>query len=129
MITLVSEVATTYFQLLQLDQEMEIQRAATNAYAGSYRIFNDRLFNGVASKLETDRAAAALANAAALIPQIEIQIATTEDQLNVLLGRNPGPIVRNSLTNQPQLDAGDSRRSAQRTVAPPARRACNPNSR
>jgi multidrug efflux system outer membrane protein len=103
MITLVSDVAGTYFQLLQLDQELEIQRAATNAYAGSYRIFNDRLFNGVASKLETDRAAAALANAAAGIPQLEIQIATTEDQLNVLLGRSPGPIVRNSLTNQPQL--------------------------
>ncbi len=103
MITLVSQVATAYFQLLQLDQQLEIQRAATNAYAGSYRIFSDRLFNGVASKLETDRAAAALANAAALIPQFETQIATTEDQLNLLLGRNPGPIVRNSLTNQPQL--------------------------
>ncbi len=103
MITLVSEVASDYFQLLQLDQQLAIQCAATNAYAGSYRIFNDRLFNGVASKLETDRAAAALDNAAALIPQLELQIATTEDQLNVLLGRNPGPIVRNSLTNQPQL--------------------------
>src|SRR5277367_6742077 len=103
MISLVSQVASTYFQLLQLDQELEIQCEATNAYAGSYRIFNDRLFNGVASKLETDRAAAALANAAAGIPQLELQIATTEDQLNVLLGRNPGPIVRNSLTNQPQL--------------------------
>ena len=63
-----SDVATTYFQLLDLDQELEIQRAATNAYAGSYRIFNDRLINGVASKLETDRAAAALANAAAAHP-------------------------------------------------------------
>jgi multidrug efflux system outer membrane protein len=103
MITLVSQVAGTYFQLLQLDQEMEIQRAATNAYAGSYQIFNDRLFNGVASKLETDRAAAAFANAAAGIPQLELQIATTEDQLNVLLGKNPGPIARNSLTNQLQL--------------------------
>ena len=103
MTTLVSDVATTYFQLLQLDQQLEIQRAATNAYAGSSRIFNDRLFNGVASKLETDRAAAALANAAALIPQFQLQIATTENQLNVLLGRSPGPIFRNSLTNQPQL--------------------------
>jgi outer membrane protein, multidrug efflux system len=103
MITLVSAVATAYFQLLQLDQQLAIQHAATNAYAGSYRIFNDRLTNGVASKLETDRAVAALANAAALIPQLEIQIATTENQLNVLLGRNPGPIDRSFLTNQPQL--------------------------
>jgi outer membrane protein, multidrug efflux system len=103
LITLVSQVATAYFNLLALDQELAVQRGATNAYAGSYRIFSDRLFNGVASKLETDRAAAALANAAAAIPQLEIQIATTEDQLNVLLGRPPQPIFRNSLTNQPQL--------------------------
>jgi outer membrane protein, multidrug efflux system len=103
MITLVSDVATSYFQLLQLDQELEILRSATNAYAGSYRIFNDRLKNGVASKLETDRAAAALANATAGIPQVDIQIATTENQLNVLLGRSPGPVARSSLTNQPQL--------------------------
>ena len=103
MITLVSDVASAYLQLLQLDQQLAIQYAATNAYAGSLRIFNDRLFNGVASKLETDRAAAALANAAALIPQFEIQIATTENQLNLLLGRNPAPIARSSLTNQPQL--------------------------
>lgn len=102
-ITLVSDVATAYFTLLDLDQELEIQRAATNAYAGSYRIFNDRRLNGVASRLETDRAAAALANAAATIPQLELQIAATENQLSVLLGRIPGPVARGSLTNQPSL--------------------------
>jgi len=98
-ITLVSGVATAYFRLLQFDQELAVQRNATNAYADSYRIFNDRLQNGIASKLETDRAAAALANAAALIPQLELNIATTENQLSVLLGRSPGPIARGSLTN------------------------------
>jgi outer membrane protein, multidrug efflux system len=102
-ITLVSDVAAAYFSLLDLDQELFIQRAATNAYAGSYRIFNDRRVNGVASRLETDRAAAAFANAAAAIPQLELQIATTENQISVLLGRNPGPIPRGSLTNLPPL--------------------------
>ena len=101
MITLIGDVATAYFQLLDLDQELTIQRAATNAYAGSFRIFNDRLQSGVASKLETDRAAAALANAAAAIPQIELQIATTENQINALLGRNPGPVARGSLASLP----------------------------
>jgi multidrug efflux system outer membrane protein len=105
-ITLISDVATAYYQLLDLDQELQIQRDATNAYAGSYRIFNDRLINGVASKLETDRAAAAMDTAAALIPQLEIQIASTENQINILLGRNPSPIPRDSLTNQaePQME-------------------------
>ena len=102
-VMLVAGVATAYFQLLDLDQELAIQCAATNAYAGSYRIFDERLSQGVASKLETDRAAAALANAAAIIPQLEIQIATAENQLSVLLGRNPGSIARGSLTNRTQL--------------------------
>jgi multidrug efflux system outer membrane protein len=76
----------------------------------SHRLFEDRLNNGVASKLETDRAAAALANAASIIPRLELSIATTENQLSILLGRNPGPVARNSLTNQllmtPDIPAG-----------------------
>jgi outer membrane protein, multidrug efflux system len=109
-ISLMSSVAITYFQLLDLDRELEIQREATNAYAGSYQIFNDRLQQGVASKLETDRAAAALANAAATIPALELQIAQTENQLNTLLGRPPGTIVRGKLAEQtvaaPEIPAG-----------------------
>jgi multidrug efflux system outer membrane protein len=102
-ITLVSDVASAYFQLLQFDQELEIQRSATNAYAETYRIFNEKRINGVSSRLETDRAAAALANAAAIIPQIELEIATTENQLNVLLGRTPGPVPRGSPLGGRQL--------------------------
>ena len=98
-ITLIGDVAGAYYQLLDLDQELQIQIAATNAYAGSFRIFNDRRLNGVASKLETDRAAAALANAAALIPDLESQIAATENRINVLLGHVPGPITRSSASN------------------------------
>lgn len=103
-ITLVSDAATAYYQLLDYDQELRIQREATNAYAKSYRIFNDRYINGAGSRLETERAAASLANAAAAIPQLQIRIATTEDALNILLGRNPGPVLRDSLTNQPQAE-------------------------
>ena len=101
LITLIGDVATDYFQLLDFDQELQILRASTNAYAQTYRIFNDRRLNGVASKLETDRAAAALANAAANIPQVELQIATLENRLSILLGRSPGPIARRSLAEQP----------------------------
>ena len=104
-ITLVSDVATAYYQLLDLDQELRIQRQATNAYAESYRIFNDRYKNGVGSRLAIERAAASLASAAATIPQLETQIATTEDAINILLGRNPGSVLRDSLTNQPPAES------------------------
>jgi outer membrane protein, multidrug efflux system len=102
-VSLIGDVATAYFQLLDLDRELEIQRAATNAYAGTFRIFDDRRTNGVASKLETDRAAAAFATAAAVIPQLELQRAGTENQLSVLIGHPPGPITRTTATNQPQV--------------------------
>lgn len=102
-ITLVGDVAIAYVQLLQYDRELAIQRAATNAYANSYRIFDDRLRIGSASKLETARAAAALANASSLIPQLELNVATTENQLSVLLGRSPGPISRGSLGGGPLM--------------------------
>jgi multidrug efflux system outer membrane protein len=109
-ISLVSDVATTYFQLLQLDQELKIQRDATNAYSDTFRIFNDRRINGVVSRLETDRAAAALANAEAGIPALELQIASTENQLSVLLGRVPGAFSRGVLAGQelmgPEIPAG-----------------------
>jgi multidrug efflux system outer membrane protein len=109
-ITLISDIATAYFRLLDLDQELKIQMAATNAYAGSYKIFNDRRINGIASKLESDRAEAAFASTAATIPQLEIAIATTENRINVLLGHNPGPIVRSTVNNQweprPEIPAG-----------------------
>jgi outer membrane protein, multidrug efflux system len=109
-ISLVGDVATTYFQLLQLDQELVIQREATNSFADSYRIFDQRRTNGIASKLETDRAAAAEASAAALIPVVELNIALTENRLNVLLGRNPGPIERTNTLGrvqlQPEIPAG-----------------------
>jgi multidrug efflux system outer membrane protein len=103
---LVSDVATAYFELLQFDEELAIQRAATNAYTASLRLFEDRLNNGVASKLETDRAAAALANAASIIPRLELSIAATENQLSILVGQNPGPIARNSLTNDSLMTPG-----------------------
>jgi multidrug efflux system outer membrane protein len=96
-ITLVGDVATAYFQLLQFDEELRIQRAATNAYTETLRIFNERLTNGIVSQLPSDRATAALANAAAIIPQLEINVATTENQLAILLGRPPGPVARDIL--------------------------------
>jgi multidrug efflux system outer membrane protein len=109
-ISLVSQIATAYFELLQFDAELAIQRTATNAFTASFRLFEDRLNNGAASKLETDRAGAALANAASIIPRLELDIATTENRIKVLLGQNPGSIARNALTNRtlitPDIPAG-----------------------
>jgi multidrug efflux system outer membrane protein len=94
MLTLLGDIARAYYELLELDRELEITKMTTESFAGSLKIFNERLQAGVASKLETSRAEAALASAASVIPEIEREILLKENQVSVLLGSNPGPIRR-----------------------------------
>ncbi|HXZ24934.1 MAG TPA: efflux transporter outer membrane subunit [Nitrospiria bacterium] len=94
MLSLVSDVATTYFELRELDVEMEIAKRTREAFQGTYDLFNRRLEGGAASALETSRAEAALESVAAQIPELERAIVAKENQLNFLLGRNPQPIPR-----------------------------------
>ena len=102
-LSLLSDVAADYFQLQELDQELEIARRTTNSFTESLTIFNQRLTGGTASDLESSRAEAALADAASAIPAILEQISTTENALSVLLGRNPGPVPRTSLPQDDML--------------------------
>lgn len=93
-LSLVTEVATAYFELLELDEELAISHRAEDTFGQSLKLFNDRLRGGVASKLETSSAEAAQAASAAQIPALERQIAIQENALSVLVGRSPGPIRR-----------------------------------
>src|SRR6185295_9812508 len=63
MLSLVSEVAQGYFQLLELDLLLDIARRTTASFGESFNMFNQRLEGGVASVLETTRAEASLASA------------------------------------------------------------------
>jgi multidrug efflux system outer membrane protein len=96
-LSLLSDVASTYFELLELDQESQIAGQTTNSFTESLRIFQQRMEGGTASGLESSRAEAALDDAAATVPAIRQRISATENQLCVLLGRNPGPIERPAL--------------------------------
>jgi multidrug efflux system outer membrane protein len=110
MISLISQVAQDYYQLLALDRQLQIARESTNSYGQSLYIFNERLHGGVASILETSSAEALMDSAAATIPELEQQIALQEDQLSLLLGQNPGGIPREDspLASQmlPEVPAG-----------------------
>ncbi len=91
---LVSDLAQAYFELLALDVQLQIAQNSTQAYQGTYDLFQDRFNLGVASKLETSRALGALGSAQATIPQIQSSIVAGENQVSILLGRTPGPIPR-----------------------------------
>ncbi len=104
-LSLISQVAQAYFRLLALDAQVEIAKRTTNSFGESYRIFSQRLEQGVISKLETAAAQAALASAAATVPELERQILIEEDLLNILAGRNPGPVPRERTLLQEEFPA------------------------
>jgi len=109
-LSLLSEVATAYFELLELDEELEIASYTTNSFGESLRIFNQRVEGGTASALAASRAEASFQDAEAALPSIRQRIATTEDRLCILLGRNPAPIRRSGSSLQeevfPEIPAG-----------------------
>ncbi len=93
-LTLVSDLAQAYFELLALDVRLEIARNSADAYQRTYNVFQDRFKFGTASRLETSRAEGALGEAQATIPQLESDIVAKENQLGILLGKSPAPVPR-----------------------------------
>ena len=110
LLSLTSEVATSYFELRELDLQLEIARRTAAAFQETYDLFNRRLEGGTASALETSSAEASLASTAANIPNLERQIVAQENRLAFLLGRNPGPAPRGAALNDqflpPAVPAG-----------------------
>jgi multidrug efflux system outer membrane protein len=94
MLSLVSEVAGAYLELVELDRRLDIAKQSRDAFQATYKLFNERFGAGIVSKLQVTRAESALAAAEGTIDDIERQIAAKENQICVLVGRNPGPIQR-----------------------------------
>ncbi len=93
-LSLVSEVAAAYFQLRALDEQLIIAQRTLKAYAKSVKLFETQHKHGQVSAMTVEQARSQYETAAAAIPQIESQIALTENALSILLGRNPGTIAR-----------------------------------
>lgn len=96
-----AEVAVGYFQLRALDANLEIAHRTVRSFQDTLDLFQRKFQGGASSGLEVSRAQAALSNVAAVIPDLQRLIVAQEAALNLLLGRNPGPIARGSaLTEQ-----------------------------
>ncbi|MBS0192156.1 MAG: efflux transporter outer membrane subunit [Phycisphaerales bacterium] len=109
-VSLLAEIATAYFELLELDLEKQIAIRTAKSFSDSLHLFSQRLAGGAASKLETSRAAASLASVTARIPDLERVISLKENELCVLIGRIPGPIERTAVLGDqwtpPEVPAG-----------------------
>ncbi len=91
---LVSNVAAAYFQLMELDSEMEISRRALDSRKESLRLVQIRAKGGTTSLMDVRQSEQLVYTASAAIPDVERRIEQQENFISILLGRNPGPIVR-----------------------------------
>ena len=101
--TLVSDVASAYFNLLELDLELAIARRTLTAREESLKLIQSRLQGGLGTTLEVREGEQLVYGAAQAIPNLEQLIEQTENQISLLLGGSPGAIARGRpLTEQEQ---------------------------
>lgn len=108
--TLVSDVATQYFTLRELDSELEISRQTLNTRRESLQLTQLRQSGGVATRLDLRQSEQLVYTAAENIPSLQQQIEQTENQITLLLGKNPGEVMRSGSNNEqsvpPEVPAG-----------------------
>src|SRR5580698_7856575 len=108
--TLVSDIATAYFNLRELDYELDISTRTLGTRKESLELTELRRGGGVATILDLRQAEQLIETAAETIPALEQQIGQTENQISLLLGKNPQAIARGKgLTEQefpPEIPAG-----------------------
>jgi len=101
-LTLVSDVASDYFALLELYLELQITRDTVKSQEDSVKLTKLRLDHGLATKLDVLQAQQVLDIANAAVPDLERQIGQEEDAISVLLGHYPESIRRGlPLADQP----------------------------
>ena len=99
-LTLVSSVAASYIVLRSLDRQLQIAQATASNLQGTLRIFDLRFKAGMIAMTDVTQIRSQVQQALAAIPAFERAIATQENMLSILLGRNPGPIPRGKTIDQ-----------------------------
>ena len=102
-LTLISDVITTYFDLLSLDRALAVARSTLESRQESVRLQNLRYEAGSISQLDLSQAQAELAATEATVPVFERQMRAAENRMAVLLGRIGGSVARGE--NGDRIDA------------------------
>jgi multidrug efflux system outer membrane protein len=107
-LTLISSVVGSYVTLLDLDEQLRVAEATVAGRQKSVDLFETRLEGRWISEFEMSQVRAEYESVASQIPPIKQAIAVQEHALSVLLGRNPGPIVRSDQASlhSPVVPAG-----------------------
>jgi outer membrane protein, multidrug efflux system len=95
--TLVSDAASAYFNLLELDMELIIAKRTLAVREDSLELIRNRERGGLGTLLEVRQGEQLVYGAAQVIPDIERQIEQTENQISLLTGGSPAAIRRGRL--------------------------------
>jgi outer membrane protein, multidrug efflux system len=93
-LTLVSDVASDYFLLRDLDLQLQITKDTVRTQEDSVKLTEQRLQHGIATTLDVLQARQVLDTANAQVPDLERQVGQTEDAINILLGKYPDNVPR-----------------------------------
>jgi len=94
MISLISDVTSVYFQLLDYDNRLNISKNTLVTRQEYLTIMQERFNKGIVAEIDLNQAQIQEAIAASAVPMYTRLVAETEHLLSILLGRNPGPILR-----------------------------------
>jgi multidrug efflux system outer membrane protein len=101
--TLVSDVATAYLTLRELDYELEISTRTLRTREESLELTQSRETHGVSTELDLRQAEELVYTAAETIPDTQRQIQQTENQISLLLGESPNTVVRGRSLTELQI--------------------------
>jgi len=108
--TLVSDVATSYFTLRELDYELDISQRTLDTRRQSLQLIRSKQGGGIATLLDLRQGEQLVYSASETIPTLQQQIEQTENRITLLLARNPAGIARGrGLTEQklpPEVPTG-----------------------
>lgn len=108
-LSLVASVATTYIQLLSLDDQLVVANRTLADFEANLKQFELKFKYGQVSSMTLEQSRSEYESAAASIPPIKAQIVQTENTLCLLLARNPGHIERGKTLSElsfPTIPAG-----------------------
>ncbi|HLH30372.1 MAG TPA: efflux transporter outer membrane subunit [Terriglobia bacterium] len=100
MTTLVADVASAYFNLLEQDRELEIAKDTLATRRESLGLIERRQTHGSSTLLDVRQAEQLVSGATQTITNAEREIEQTENQISLLIGGNPGAVQRGRLLDQ-----------------------------
>jgi len=104
-LALVADVARAYFELRDFDRRLEVARRTIESRREYVQFAKDRFEGGITAEIDFRQAEAELRRVETVVFDLERLIALKENELSVLLGRNPGPMLRGRSLDEQRLPA------------------------